>query len=221
VHVLVVCNHTLIGRSLVAMLQHHSASMSWEAELCGAAEAVERAREWGADVLLVDATSDFTDSLGSIRKITAECSEIGIVALGPTADEGSALAAVSAGADGYLAWDDGEDALVNALQAVLRGELGLSGKAARHVVRSLRRAGQNHASRSEVFALLTAREQEVFDLTRQGLRSREIAEILCIADSTVYKHIQNILEKLHVRNRTQAVLLTELDPLSPPTSDAL
>jgi DNA-binding NarL/FixJ family response regulator len=202
------------------MLQHHSASTSWEVALCGATEVVERAREWGTDVLLVDATSDFTDSLGTIRKIAAAFPETGIVTLGPTADEGSALAAVSAGADGYLAWDDGEDALVNTLLAVLRGELGLSGKAARHVVRSLRQAGQHHVTRAGVIALLTSREQEVYDLARQGMRSREIAEALCIADATVYKHIQNILEKLHVRNRTQAFLLTELDPHDSPASEA-
>lgn len=203
------------------MLQHHSASAQWQIALCSATEAPGRVREWAPDALLVDATSDFTGSLGAIRTIVAEFPEIGIVALGPTAEEGSALAAVSAGADGYLAWDDGEeDALVHTLQAVLRGELGLEGKLARHVVRSLRRAGQRYVSRAEVMARLTAREQEVYHLARQGMRSREIAEALCIADATVYKHIQNILEKLRVRNRTQALLLTEIDPHDSPADHA-
>jgi DNA-binding NarL/FixJ family response regulator len=126
------------------------------------------------------------------------------------------LAAVSAGGDGYLAWDAGEDALVATLRAVLDGELGISGRAARSVVRELRRAAKLHTTRAEVSAALTTREQEVFDLVRQGTRSHDIAELLCIADATVYKHIQNILDKLHVRSRAQAIMLAELDIPDPP-----
>jgi two-component system, NarL family, nitrate/nitrite response regulator NarL len=55
----------------------------------------------------------------------------------------------------------------------------------------------------------TTREREIFELVRKGLRSHEIAQQLFIADSTVYKHIQNILDKLNVRNRTQALIVSE------------
>ncbi len=55
---------------------------------------------------------------------------------------------------------------------------------------------------------LTDREQEILDLMRKGHKNREIAEVLCIAESTVHKHVQNIFEKLHARNRTEAIYLT-------------
>jgi DNA-binding NarL/FixJ family response regulator len=213
--ILVVCNHMLIGRSLVAMLQHHPRSMSWDVALCGDSEAVEKAQKLSADVLLVDVTNDFTNSMLTIRAIANALPDRSIVALGPTADERSAFATVVAGSDGYLAWDDGEDALVDTLQSALRGELGLSGRVARTVVRQLRQMAHWSAAQAEFNAALTAREQEIFDLVRRGVRSREIAEALCIADATVYKHIQHILEKLHVRSRTQAIMLTELDPSYP------
>jgi DNA-binding CsgD family transcriptional regulator len=57
---------------------------------------------------------------------------------------------------------------------------------------------------------LTQREREIFELVRRGMRSREIGERLFIAEATVYKHIQNILDKLHVHSRTQAILAAEL-----------
>lgn len=208
---LVVCDHALIGSSFVAVLKHHPTSEAWDITLYSLAESVARARELSVDGLLLDATSDFTAGLATIRELSSELPDVGIVVLGPTGDEGAVVAAVAAGADGYLAWDAGEDALVDALDAVLRGELGLTGQTARKVMRHLRQAAQRHSTRLDISDTLTTREQEIFDLVRQGKRSREIAEALCIADTTVYKHIQNILEKLHVRNRTQAIILAELD----------
>ncbi len=58
---------------------------------------------------------------------------------------------------------------------------------------------------------LTDREQQILDLMRKGRKNREIAGELCIAESTVHKHVQNIFEKLHARNRTEAIYLTSLE----------
>lgn len=58
---------------------------------------------------------------------------------------------------------------------------------------------------------LTLREREILDLMRRGRKNREIAGELCIAESTVHKHVQNIFEKLHARNRTEAIYLTSLE----------
>lgn len=58
---------------------------------------------------------------------------------------------------------------------------------------------------------LTGREREILDLMRKGRKNREIAGELCIAESTVHKHVQNIFEKLHARNRTEAIYLTSVE----------
>jgi DNA-binding NarL/FixJ family response regulator len=78
------------------------------------------------------------------------------------------------------------------------------------VVRLLRQAARAPISAPSVKlnGKLTPREQQVFDLVRSGLRSREIADQLSIAEATVYKHIQNILDKLQVHSRTQAIFLS-------------
>ena len=67
---------------------------------------------------------------------------------------------------------------------------------------------EHPASLSTSARPLTDREQEILDLMRKGQKNREIAATLCIAESTVHKHVQNIFEKLHARNRTEAIDLT-------------
>lgn len=67
---------------------------------------------------------------------------------------------------------------------------------------------EHSASTSTSTRPLTDREQEILDLMRKGQKNREIAATLCIAESTVHKHVQNIFEKLHARNRTEAIYLT-------------
>ena len=95
-------------------------------------------------------------------------------------------------------------------------EMLLSGKQARFgssepiQIRGGRRAAAEGGQLGQAMALhpLTEREQEILDLIRRGHKNREIAGELCVAESTVHKHVQNILEKLHARNRTEAIYLT-------------
>ncbi|HLZ60698.1 MAG TPA: response regulator transcription factor [Ktedonosporobacter sp.] len=70
---------------------------------------------------------------------------------------------------------------------------------------------QPGASTTTTARPLTGREREILDLMRKGRKNREIAGELCIAESTVHKHVQNIFEKLHARNRTEAIYLTSLE----------
>ena len=71
--------------------------------------------------------------------------------------------------------------------------------------------GQAPSSDELTVRPLTLREREILDLMRKGRKNREIASALCIAESTVHKHVQNIFEKLHARNRTEAIYLTSIE----------
>ncbi len=77
-----------------------------------------------------------------------------------------------------------------------------------HALSKTQTALESSALSSPSTRLLTDREQEILDLMRKGQKNREIAATLCIAESTVHKHVQNIFEKLHARNRTEAIYLT-------------
>jgi two-component system nitrate/nitrite response regulator NarL len=68
-------------------------------------------------------------------------------------------------------------------------------------------AGPDQSQHATISHPLTKREREILDLIRKGHKNREIARELCVAESTVHKHVQNILEKLHARNRTEAIYL--------------
>ena len=180
---------------------------------CGADEVVERARVGGPDLILFELTTDRDRASGisRVHTLSTEIPDAHIVVLGRDADEASIHEAISAGADGYITDETSSDNLARTLKGVMRGELGLSRVTALHVIRQLRRAAY------EPFAFiptslrdkLTPREQEVFNLVRQGKRSREISERLSIAESTVYKHIQNILDKLQVHSRAQAIFVVD------------
>lgn len=138
----------------------------------------------------------------TIRAIATALPDRSIVAVGPTADERSALATVVAGGDGYLAWDDGEDTLVETLQSAVCGELGLRGRVARTVV-LLWCCAAVAADGS-----LGSRPSGI--QRSEGCVAAKLRRRCAFADAMVYKYIQHILEKLRVRNRTQALALRVL-----------
>jgi two-component system NarL family response regulator len=211
--VLITSNHALIGQSLVAMLRNLPPPEALDAELCDSASAVERARTGAPEVVLIEGVTDFGAGIETLRSLTEEVPSVRTVVLGAGDDEAMIYEAVNAGAHGYIPSETSPTAVAGTLRGVLRGELGLSRSAALRLVQQLRRQVQTQRPKvsAEVLGKLTQREQEILGLMRQGLRSREMAQRLYIADATVYKHIQNILDKLHVHSRTQAILIAELE----------
>jgi DNA-binding NarL/FixJ family response regulator len=214
IKVLVVCDHAIIRQSLISLLQKLPVDYPVTLDDCGSNEAMERARRWEAELILVESTSDTSSSLSTIRTISAELPDAYIIMIGVLADESALFEAISAGANGYIAGETTLDILMRTLRGVARGELGLSRIDALRVVKRFRHAAAEPIPPipASVHDRLTRRELEVFDLVRQGMRSREIAERLTIAESTVYKHICNILKKLQVHSRAQAIYT--VDPQS-------
>jgi DNA-binding NarL/FixJ family response regulator len=210
VKVLVVSSHTLIGRSLIALLQSLPSGEPIEASQCNTSTIIGTVHASEPDVVLLEANTDFPSALATARMLVAEIPSVHLVMLGSEADDASTFEAIFAGADGYLTADASTDTLTNTLSGVIRGELGLTRRAALRVVRQLRQGAHSRLASTPLDAdsKLTRREQEIFDLVRHGLRSREIAEQLSIAETTVYKHIQKILEKLQVHSRAQAILIS-------------
>jgi len=211
--VLVVSNHSLIGQSLVAMLRDRPPDEALETRMCGSASVVDEAQASRVDVVVIEAIADFAGGIATVRTLTEAIPGVRAVVLGAGEDEASIYEAITAGAHGYLPSETSPDALGATLRGVQRGELGLARAAALRLVQHLRRDARMQRPRisQEVLDKLTQREQEILNLMRLGLRSREMAERLYIADATVYKHIQNILDKLHVHTRTQAILLAEIE----------
>ncbi|MBS1253474.1 MAG: Transcriptional regulatory protein LiaR [Anaerolineales bacterium] len=173
------------------------------------AEAVRLTLEHEPDVVLMDLQMPNMDGAEAIHHIRQQLLDVRILILTTYADEEHVLAGIKAGAHGYLLKDASPDRLLEAIRTVYRGESSLGSAVAATVLsrfRDVMAGGKARLNEEEpADQLLTPREQEVLELVAQGLRNQDIAEELVISVRTVKVHVSNILGKLGVNNRTEAV----------------
>ena len=168
---------------------------------CGA-EAVELALSLHPDMVLLDVNMPGMDGIAAAARIAAALPEVRIMMLTVSENPESLLAALKAGAHGYVL----KGVSASELRAIVRNVA--AGEA--YVTPALAAELLTEFSRPRVpdsFATLTGRETEVLDLLSQGLTNREIGERLYLAEKTVKHHMTVILQKLHVRTRTEAALM--------------
>jgi DNA-binding NarL/FixJ family response regulator len=155
------------------------------------------------DVVLMDLQMPGTDGVTAIRELLARGSEAQIVVLTSFSDSERIIAALDAGAVGYLLKDADPDDLLEGVRAAARGESPLHPKAARQLLTS--RAGSREPGSPD----LTPRELEVLRLVRQGLANKQIARRLGISERTVKAHLTSTFQRIGVADRTQAALWAE------------
>jgi NarL family two-component system response regulator LiaR len=201
IRVLIADDHALVRKGLCALI-----STKPDIEVVGEAEdgeqAVYKARTLQPDVILLDLVMPHKDGIAAIREIKQENPKARILVLTSFAEDERVLAAIKAGALGYLLKDCSPMDLIQAIGAVYRGEPSLSPTIAIKLVRELHRPVDLPLTEEP----LTGREMEVLKLVAQGLSNQEIADKLVISERTVGAHISTILAKLHLANRTQAAL---------------
>lgn len=165
------------------------------------AEALATVRSLAPDVVLLDLVMPGIDGVAAIARLTEESPDTRVLVLTSFADDDKLLAAVQAGAAGYLLKDVAPAELADAVRAVARGEAALSSRPA---ARLLREYAQGGSGASPV--ALTRREREVLTLVGRGLANKQIARELSIAEKTVKTHVSHVLSKLGLADRTQAAL---------------
>jgi DNA-binding NarL/FixJ family response regulator len=167
------------------------------------AEAVDLAATQAPDVVLMDLRMPRLDGVAATRAIKEAHPAMAVVVLTTYADDESILAALSAGAAGYLTKDAARDDIRRALDAAVAGQTVLDSG----VQAALLRAAEHGAVRPAPATLpdgLTEREAEVLTLIAAGLSNAEIAERLYVAETTVKTHINRIFAKTRSRDRAQA-----------------
>ena len=168
-----------------------------------AAGTLRLARERAPDIALIDMVMPY--SVGTVRDIMRTMPGVKIVALGVREDEHDLIACAEAGVAGYVSRDASVADLVAALERVGRGELLCSPQTAATLWRRVA-ALASSGSRAVVSPEgLTPREREIGALLEAGLSNKDIAVRLGIEVATVKNHVHNLLEKLHVHRRAQAV----------------
>jgi DNA-binding NarL/FixJ family response regulator len=161
------------------------------------AEAIELAAETRPDVVLMDLSMPNVDGIEATRKILDANDAIEIVVLTSLGDRERILAALDAGAIGYLLKDAGPDELIAGIRAAARGESPLSPKAARALV-TARAEGER--------ADLSPRERDVLRCVAEGMSNKLIARELGISEKTVKTHLTRVFQQIGVTDRTQAAL---------------
>jgi NarL family two-component system response regulator LiaR len=169
------------------------------------------------DVVLLDLVMPGIDGVAAIAQLVAESPDTKVLVLTSFPDDDKLLAAVQAGAAGYLLKDVAPAELANAIRAVARGEAALSSRPAARLLREYAHGGSQPGPVS-----LTEREREVLALVGRGLANKQIARELSIAEKTVKTHVSHVLSKLGLADRTQAALYAVrtglVDPRSGPES---
>ena len=168
-------------------------------------EAVELARRLDPDIVLMDLRMPRCDGIEATRRLRGRRVRARVVVLTTYADDASVLAALRAGARGYLTKDAGADEIRAAIEAVARGEAALDPAVQHHVVAAVAGGDARGAAGAALPDGLTPREAEVLALIARGLTNREIAADLVVSEATVKSHVNHLFAKAGVRDRAQAV----------------
>jgi DNA-binding NarL/FixJ family response regulator len=203
--ILIVDDHPLTRDALAGLLATNGFDVVGQA--ADGAEAVTQATALTPDLVLLDLTMPGMDGLTALPLLREAAPEASVVVLTAAEDDTNLLAAIRLGAAGYLLKNEPPERIVGFLQGVFQGEAALSGVVARRLLEQVRDGG---GSRSDLvpqaFAeRLSARELEILLLLDQHLSTEEIAARLFISEHTVRSHVKNLLAKLGVSSRHEAL----------------
>ena len=155
------------------------------------------------DVMLMDLIMPGIDGVETTRKIKKVSPRTQVVVLTSFHEDAHIFPALKAGAISYILKDMKMDKLVEALHKAVQGEVTLHPRVAARVLQNIR--GENSEDQ-QLFTELTERELDVLKLIASGMTNNQIANELVISENTVKGHVSNILNKLHLIDRTQAAV---------------
>ncbi len=200
IRILIVDDHPVVRHGLRSMLELKP-GIHVVGEAQNGEEAIYYAEKLKPDLILMDLVMPKKDGLEAITEILQQNPQARILVLTSFAKDERIIDALKMGATGYLLKETTPDELLKAIQETYVGETYIPYEIARRLVRAMSKSG-----RPSIETTLTKREVEVLQMASRGLTNSQIANELVVAEGTVRFHFSNILSKLHLSNRTQAVL---------------
>jgi DNA-binding NarL/FixJ family response regulator len=197
IRVLIADDHSVVRQGLRMFLELE-ADIELVGEAANGVEAVDLARQFKPDVVLMDLLMPKMDGVSATETIRSELPDTQVVALTSVLEDQAIFDAIRVGAISYLLKETKSDKLCEAIRAAAAGEVRLSPQVAARLMREV--------SAPESPETLTDRETEVLRVLARGLSNTEIAEALFITEATVKTHVSNILAKLGLPSRTRAAL---------------
>jgi DNA-binding NarL/FixJ family response regulator len=201
--VLLADDHPLFRDGLSTLLQARGMHVVGEAS--NGLEALEQARALKPDLVLMDVHMPQMNGLEATRLIKTEMPHTKIVILTVSDDDADLFEAIKSGAQGYLLKSLASQTFFEMLDGVARGEAPITRDLATRILGEFARHLRQEDPSARREANLTEREKEVLRLVAEGSTNRDIAAKLNVTENTIKYHLKNILEKLHLRNRAQAV----------------
>jgi len=204
--VLVADDHALFRRGLQMVLEAEP-DIDLVGEASDGVEAIERSQELMPDVILMDVRMPKRSGIEAASQIKDLLPHVKILMLTISDEEADLYDAIKAGASGYLLKEIPIDEVADAIRSVWAGQSRISPSMASKLLNEFAAMSKATGDRSQVPApRLTDREMEVLRLVAKGMNNRDIAKELYISENTVKNHIRNILEKLHLHSRMEAVV---------------
>ncbi len=204
--VLVVDDQALFRRGLQMVLREEK-DIDVVGEAQDGNEAVQKAQETMPDVILMDVRMPRRSGIEATRQIKDLLPHVKILMLTISDEEADLYDAIKAGASGYLLKEIPIDEVAEAIRAVWAGQSRLSPSMAAKLLTEFAAMSKRADEMQQLPApRLTDREMQVLQLVAKGLNNKDIAKQLFISENTVKNHIRNILEKLHLHSRMEAVV---------------
>jgi len=199
--ILVVDDQNLFRSGLVRLLEADS-RVQVVGQAADGLDAIKKVTALKPDVILMDLKMPNLDGIEATRRIVAEHPKVKILILTTFETDSYVLQALRAGASGYVLKDAQIDSIVSSILAVMSGERVMASAVANRVIDML----SGNSTPKEFYDGLTAREVEILKLIAMGQPNKQIARRLDISEKTVRNHVSNMYEKLHIYDRSQAVL---------------
>jgi DNA-binding NarL/FixJ family response regulator len=206
IRVLLADDQELVRGGLSAMLESRE-DLEVVGEAADGIEAVDLARRYGPDVVLMDIRMPRMDGIEATRRLMADPDPPRVVILTTFDVDAYVYEAMRAGAAGFLLKDTSSASLADGIRTVAAGEALLAPTVTRRLVEHFVRRPAPLPEGDATFAELTSRELDILMHVARGLSNREIASTLFLAEATVKTHVTRILGKLGLRGRVQAVVL--------------
>jgi DNA-binding NarL/FixJ family response regulator len=217
IRVLLVDDQTLVRQGIRLLLEIEP-DIQVVGQAANGREAIQQAEALHPEVVLMDVRMPEMDGVAATRELSTRFPEIGVIILTTFEDNEIVFEGLKAGARGYLLKDISSEEMAEAVRRVAAGEALIQPSITRKVLAEFSRLADEaenspqsgHATGANPIGVLpeplTRREQQVLQAIAKGLSNREIAQQLVITEGTVKNHVSNLIAKLEVRDRTQAVL---------------
>jgi DNA-binding NarL/FixJ family response regulator len=211
--ILIADDHALFRVGVRSLMEAHGVDVV--AEAANGREAIDLARQYRPDIVLMDLTMPVMGGLEATRAISAEMPETNVVVLTASEEDSDLFEAVKSGAQGFLPKDLEANQFFALLEGVAAGAPAFTPALARKLLQEF--AQPRTAPEPTLPVELTDREREVLELLVQGVTTnRELAARLYVSENTVKYHLRNILDKLHLQNRAQVIAYAMRHGIVPP-----